>query len=424
MLLIPPIDIYLPLGVVYFICRSIYSERMINMTSEEQFSLPNNIKQIGSIGDGLRIYMEDYVCTYIQQFAASDKDREKTGILVGRYCQIDGQETIFVSGIIQGRYTTRHNGMTCMTERSWQYTAKQMERYFNDCEIVGWLYVQPGFEDYINENLCSFQKENADRGLRLLYLTDPQEGISSFYTWDRDGSIFTLLKGYLVYYDKNEGMHEYMLDNKLNPVNTTPELEMPEREDAGAKARRAAAKPAVRISSRTGSRGKVSAEKNMINMLGAASFIMLMVCMVMGAGLIQNSERLSNMEGKLNQLQAELEGTKSVFAAQTTTAAEAVTQPSTAQITQTTQAAQAVQPTQAATAVQPPQPVNAPQPAQPTTQKQAQAEAPRTYTVENGDTLINISEKIYGTADKVQEIKELNNKSTNTIFAGETIKLP
>ena len=43
------------------------------MTNEENnFQLPTNVKQVGSISDGSRIYMEDYACTYIEQYAASE----------------------------------------------------------------------------------------------------------------------------------------------------------------------------------------------------------------------------------------------------------------------------------------------------------------------------------------------------------------
>jgi nucleoid-associated protein YgaU len=106
----------------------------------------------------------------------------------------------------------------------------------------------------------------------------------------------------------------------------------------------------------------------------------------------------------MNRLQADFDGTKSVFAAQseqtTLQTAEPTTMPTTAQPVTTQQ----LQNTQAD---------------EPQTQKQAE-----TYIVQSGDTLINISKKIYGTADKVDEIRELNNISESRIVAGEELKLP
>jgi LysM repeat protein len=365
------------------------------MTESEQFVIPGNIKQIGSIGEGTKVYVEDYASTYSMQYAASDKCREKIAVLVGKCEEKDGEEIIFVSGVIQGHYAVSRNGMTELTEKSWQYIEKQMSLYFTECDIIGWMYVQPGFEDYINDNICTYQRENLDRGLKLLYLCDPQEGISSFYRWDSDGNVFSVLKGYMIYYDKNEGMHEYMLENKLKPINIRPELEMPEREDAGAKARRSATATKGRTRSQVRKTARPMPEQTrMINLLGSASFVMLVVCMVMGAGLIQNGERLSQIENQMNRLQADFDGTKSVFAAQTeqTTTAETSTEQTTAPTT-----------------------------VQPVTTAQTENE---TYVVEDGDTLIKISKKIYGSTDKVEEIRELNGIEENKIIAGKPIKLP
>ena len=189
------------------------------MTNEENnFQLPTNVKQVGSISDGSRIYMEDYACTYIEQYAASEPSKEKIAVLIGKTMTVDNETVIFVSGVLQGKYTIMRNGMPELTEKSWQYVEKQIELYFKDLGVVGWAYIQPGFEDYISDKLCQFQRNNLTRGLQLLYVTDPTENISSFYKWDIDGHVFNILKGYIVYYEKNEGMHEYMLENKLKPV--------------------------------------------------------------------------------------------------------------------------------------------------------------------------------------------------------------
>jgi LysM repeat protein len=127
--------------------------------------------------------------------------------------------------------------------------------------------------------------------------------------------------------------------------------------------------------------------------------------MIMGAGLIQNGERLSEIESRINRLQADFDGTKSVFAAQseqtTLQITETTTMPTTAQQTTSVQSANTADESQ--------------------TQKQAEA---KTYTVQSGDTLINISKKIYGSADKVDEIRQLNNISESRIVAGEELKLP
>ena len=76
------------------------------MTNEENnFQLPTNVKQVGSISDGSRIYMEDYACTYIEQYAASEPSKEKIAVLIGKTMTVDNETVIFVSGVLQGKYT-------------------------------------------------------------------------------------------------------------------------------------------------------------------------------------------------------------------------------------------------------------------------------------------------------------------------------
>ena len=77
-----------------------YEERMLIMNEEERIVLPANVKQIGSISGDNPIYMEDYACTYLQQYASSDGGREKAAILVGKKCNVDNKEVLFISVFI------------------------------------------------------------------------------------------------------------------------------------------------------------------------------------------------------------------------------------------------------------------------------------------------------------------------------------
>lgn len=358
------------------------------MTNEESnFQLPTNVKQVGSIADGSRIYMEDYACTYIEQYAA-EPSKEKIAVLIGKTMTIDNETVIFISGVLQGKYTIMRNGMPELTEKSWQYVEKQIELYFNDLSVVGWAYIQPGFEDYISDKLCQFQKNNLTRGLQLLYVIDPTENISSFYKWDVDGHVFNIIKGYIVYYEKNESMHEYMLENKLKPV--TNESTLPDmKKDSGALLRKITSGKKT-ISAR---HNIISQEKNLLNLLGGVSFIMLLVCFIMGAGLIQSDERISSMENQLAALQEAVDGSQSVFASQTqATTVKTTTEPTTVATTE--------------------------KPTEPATEKQAE------YVVKEGDTLIKISKNLYGNTSKVNAIRELNNIENNNIVVGHKLLLP
>lgn len=204
-----------------------------------------------------------------------------------------------------------------------------------------------------------------------------------------------------MYYEKNEGMHEYMLENKLKPVvnkdSVLPEL----KKDSEALLRK------ITSGKRTlhAKHNILSQEKGLLNLLGGVSFIMLLVCFVMGAGLIQSDERISAMEQQVAQLQEALDGTQSVFASQTQqTTVQAKVQQTTVE---NTTVPTTVQTTQATT--------KAPEPE---TQRHAE------YVVKEGDTLIKISKSVYGNTSKVNEIRELNKIENNNIVVGHKLLLP
>ena len=46
------------------------------------------------------------------------------------------------------------------------------------------------------------------------------------------------------------------------------------------------------------------------------------------------------------------------------------------------------------------------------------------YTVENGDTLRSIAQKVFGDPEKYRGIMELNNLTNPRVYAGQTIRIP
>ena len=83
--------------------------------------LPGNVKQMGAPDDELRIYMEDYVHTYLYQYSRSSVNGEKLAVLMGQSIVINGQNTIFISGVIQARFTEKIKGVETITNQSWKY---------------------------------------------------------------------------------------------------------------------------------------------------------------------------------------------------------------------------------------------------------------------------------------------------------------
>lgn len=54
-------------------------ESQEGQNGEEPFGLPRNIRQIGLVAEDYRIYMEDYVYTFLVRLARAEMHQENSG---------------------------------------------------------------------------------------------------------------------------------------------------------------------------------------------------------------------------------------------------------------------------------------------------------------------------------------------------------
>ena len=420
------------------------------------FTLPTNIKQIGSINDGLRIYVEDYVCTFLHQYAEAGGYGERLAFLVGRHLMIDGQPILFISGAIHGKHTEEHEGFLRFTEKSRDYAENMLEEHFPMMEIVGWMQSQPSYGTYLNQHYASYHLRQFRKAYQVMFVLDPVERSNAFYSLDPDALTpserMAEVSGYFIYYEKNINMHEYMLANKsldytaksptvidkppltfaseegeeldeahmeYDDYNYTGSIEPEEviRRHQADKARRKA---------------PIAEQKRALNLVASLCAILFVISFVMGARLIQNQDRISTMEQEIRMLNT---GMRNVFAQMNTgelapafaeqdlqdpydytglPVAEPTAQPNEPQETEAGETNEA----------------QAPPPTTPPVQETDATETifstvPETYTIQYGDSLISISRRFFNDADMVEEIMALNGiEDPNHIVAGRTIALP
>ena len=138
-----------------------YFEKDSNLEKREEtgFDTPARVKQMGGVESDIKIFMEDYVYTYLYQYGRSGGGKEKLAALVGRYYVVNGQETVVISGAIQGRGTVQENGMERFTDETWEYIDGQLQKYFAGMSIVGWVHCQPGFGAFLMAKDEAFHRE-------------------------------------------------------------------------------------------------------------------------------------------------------------------------------------------------------------------------------------------------------------------------
>lgn len=388
-------------------------------------SLPKNIKQMGNIDDSLKIYMEDYVFTYLQQYSKSSNGEERIAILIGDNYTIDGNDVLFINGAIKGEHTIVEDGMVKLTKKSFDYINEQIDTYFKSSNIVGWFYSQPGFSDYINEGYINYHKENFDKKNQVFFLSDPLENIGGFYKlYDND---FKSISGFIIYYEKNEAMSEYMLNNKTSNNRANEDKLKAKDERLISMSRRK-----TNINKNIHS---LNEYKKMTNIFGSLSAVLFLVCFIMGAGLIQSDDKIAEIEKRLVKLddsyryilsQIKDDNVQSVFAQNNfnyeETSSEQTSSLSTANTHTTNQTTTSINETSTVSTTQP-----IIDKISETTSKNLSNNKQdfKKYEVKEGDSLELISRRFYGDRSKIEEIMSINGlDNPDRIYVGKTLLLP
>ena len=422
------------------------------------FTLPTNIKQIGSIGDGLRIYVEDYVCTFLHQYAEAGGYAERLAFLVGRHLMIDGQPILFINGAIHGKHTEEYEGFLRFSEKSRDYAEEMLDEHFPMMEIVGWMQSQPSYGTYLNQHYASYHLRQFRKAYQVMFVLDPIERTNAFYAPDPDARTpserMAETGGYFIYYEKNTNMHEYMLANKsidytassptivektplvFSPGKNEDEEPLDEYQDYEDEAplvdysrgARYSMEPEEIIRRHQAGKAKRKApaaeHRRALNMVASLCAVLFIVSFIMGVGLVRNQDRISDLEQQVRLLHT---GYRNLFAQMhagelaPVFAGPEPTQQYTTDYTVLPTATPTSPPTQEAETT--PAPTVAPTP--PPATVPTVHHIPETYTIQYGDSLIGISMMFFDTADMVDAIMYLNGiENPNHIVAGRTIALP
>lgn len=189
--------------------------------------MPKNIRQVGEIDALHKIYVEDYVITFVKglgneivNYAAKHQSREndnsgkreeddfKIAVLLGKKSVNENDVETFINGLVLV------DGFLMNTDESftseiWSKVYEGIKNYYEDEEIVGWLYVGYGNDMVSNSKFIKIHSNNFT-GKNLLFMVyDISAKEEEFY--DYIDNHFLKRKGFYIYYQKNETMHNYML---------------------------------------------------------------------------------------------------------------------------------------------------------------------------------------------------------------------
>lgn len=254
------------------------------------FRLPKNIRQIGQINENQKIYVEDYVMTYIKQISSRCGGPYKMAVLLGNFMKNEGCKNTFISGAVEVRKTELED--STFTNEEWSHIYEDIKKYFTDVEIVGWFITRKECAIDVTDEILRIHIDNFAGQNKTLLVHDCLEQEEAFYVYE--DTRLVKQKGYYIYYERNEEMQNYMVENK-NIVSEEVEFED-----------RAAKEIRTIIENKKGKEPHKYVEK----LLYAASTFLAIVVLVIGATMLNNYDQMRNMQQSLNNLTNTIIGEK------------------------------------------------------------------------------------------------------------------
>ncbi len=252
--------------------------------NERKREIPKNVRQMGEVRGNVRIYMEDYITTFMKQISTRD-DRPKAMVLYGTR-QTEGELSCY---FVNGAILAEAQDEELLGESAWKEINEKAGYYFKDLVVLGWIYIRYDLADFIGDRVLKIQ-QNCFRQEQNLYMEySVGERQEKIYLFQKDA--FIKQPGYFVYYEKNEAMQNYMITIKQDE----PEEIKPEVDRAAKKFRGIVAEKKEELHHR-----------QTMGMLYGTSVAMLLIVTVIGVTMLNNYEKMQNMEKVLYEISSQV----------------------------------------------------------------------------------------------------------------------
>lgn len=252
------------------------------------FKPPKNIKQIGESTSLKKIYVEDYVFTYIKELVKKEYANCRITILLGHYIKTQDARIILINGAVEAE-GMQYDAEAVFNNDTWTSVYESIKRYFSDVEVVGWCIGGPGFILENDEKLKKIHLDNFAGVDKALLKYDSIEEEEAFYLYE-NGAL-NKQNGYYIYYDKNDDMQNYIMEHKALKPRTVKEVE----------------ETAVKEYKDEMKEQRVQENnKSIMHLMYAAGSLMVVLVIIVFATMINNSNRINHLEESLNDLSSTL----------------------------------------------------------------------------------------------------------------------
>ena len=370
-------------------------------------SLPKNIRQIGERDQAVKLYVEDYVNTYLKRLYPTGGQDLRVGLLVGE-CRIqDGIPFLFADGALEMENVAREGQKVEFTEEAWKRAYEVMEQMFPKRSILGWFLCGTQGSTLSPLNYWKQHGQYFAGKHQLMYLNSGLEGEEAVYITSSDG--FYKLRGYSIYYERNQMMQDYMISRKdisrvETGVNDRAIQDFRQKMEEH--------------------RGEAIRRQSTVGTLSAVCTALAVTVLAGGVAMFNNYKKMHEMEsviasvlpeGRIKEAKAGVWPIEEKFPKVTVGEKPSFVTPETMREAAETETA----------VISSEAPENVPEETALMETEEADAPAYKVYTVGEGETLYGICFKVYQNVNKLDEICRINElRDQNSIYAGQKLLMP
>lgn len=173
---------------------------------QENRKLPRNIRQIGERDSLYRIYIEDYVDTFLHKLG--NDGAAKAGFLLGEIVTLEEEKCWFINGAVVVDDLWGKGEETKFDDVIWSRAQEDMDTYFSGMKICGWFLREPDNENIDFLILQQIHREAFPEGETLFFICQGDET----RLWAGTDGELSGVSGFYIYYERNKQMQEYMVN--------------------------------------------------------------------------------------------------------------------------------------------------------------------------------------------------------------------
>lgn len=362
---------------------------------ERQF--PKNVKQVGNVSDSPKIYVEDYVDTFLNQLKEQGKESMVGAFLIGEHVVIEEQECIYVTGAVQMKELDAESQEINIGQEHLEIARMESKEYFRGQEIIGWFLIAPGLPMSLSSGMIRVHEKLFPQKNSLFILRDAEDE-EMYFSYKFHELMY--IGGHYIYYEKNPDMQSYMISERKQ-IGVTPSEVV---EDRAAKDFRSTIR----------GRMELKEQRRESRYVYLTSVLLVVVVLAIGISTMNNYDKMNSVQTSIETLSSAMQQSTengSGQAAENTEMGEATENSEGDSESQSGQAE--------GTQDENPQM----EPVTSTIQEELSDED--YYIVQKGDTLDTISRKLYGTSSQADAICRMNGlEDGNLIFIGQKLLLP